>query len=91
MMSPASPQSNPPEQLAEALFNDAQADWILQSSDEVHFRVFKNILSLASLTFANMFSIPSPPSEKPHDEVQVVFFSDYSTLLYVTFIRCGEH
>ena len=82
-----SPQSKPPNQfeLAEAPFNDAQADLILRSSDEVpiHFRVFKNILSLASPVFADMFSIPSPspPSENPHDEVQVVPLSEHSTAL----------
>lgn len=84
-----SPQPKPPEQLesaaAEAPFDDAQADLILRSSDEVpvDFRVFKNILSLASPIFADMFSIPSPtPSpEKPHDEVQVVPLSEHSTAL----------
>jgi hypothetical protein len=84
-----SPQSKPPEQLefaaAEAPFNDAQANLILRSSDEVpvHFRVFKNILSLASPVFADMFSIPSPspPPEKLHDEVQVVPLSEHSTAL----------
>jgi len=88
MPSPSqSPQSKPPEQLelAEAPFNDTQADLILRSSDEVplHFRVFKNILSLASPIFADMFSIPSPspPSKKPHDEVQVVPVSEHSTAL----------
>ncbi|KAI0285939.1 hypothetical protein BGY98DRAFT_249262 [Russula aff. rugulosa BPL654] len=94
-----SPQSKPPNQfeLAEAPFNDAQADLILRSSDEVpiHFRVFKNILSLASPVFADMFSIPSPssPSENPHDEVQVVLSlstQQPSILLYVIFIPCKE-
>ena len=85
---PPAPQSEPPKEfeLAEAPFNDAQADLILRSSDEVpvHFRVFKNILSLASPVFADMFSIPSPsppPSKKPHDEVQVVPLSEHSTAL----------
>jgi len=84
-----SPQSRPPKQLelAEAPFDDAQADLILRSSDEVpvHFRVFKNILSLASPIFADMFSIPSPSplSEKPHGGVQVpvVPLSEHSTAL----------
>jgi hypothetical protein len=82
-MTLASPQTKPPEQLAHAPFDDAQADLILQSSDEVpmHFRVFKNILSLASPVFADMFSLPSPPSEKPHDEVQVVPLSEHSIAL----------
>jgi hypothetical protein len=81
-MTPAFPQTKPPEQLADAPFDDAQADLILQSSDEVpmHFRVFKNVLSLASPIFADMFSIPSPPSEKPH-EVQVVPLSERSIAL----------
>jgi len=82
-------ESKPPEpeqvECAEAPFNEAQADLILRSSDvvPVHFRVFKNILSLASPVFADMFSIPSPspPSEKPHDEVQVVPLSEHSTVL----------
>ena len=71
----------PPERLAAAPFNDAQADLILQSSDEVHFRVFKTVLSLASLTFADMFSILSPLFQKSHDEVQVVSLSEHSTAL----------
>ena len=73
----------PPEILAEAPFNDPRADLILQSSDEVHFRVFKLILSLASPIFSDMFTIPSPPSEKPHDEVQVVHLTEHSTALDV--------
>jgi hypothetical protein len=47
----------------------------------VHFHIFKIILSLASPIFADMFSIPSPPSKKPHDEVQVVPLSEHSTAL----------
>jgi hypothetical protein len=65
LMSPLSPQPKPTGQLAEAPFDDAQADLILRSSDKVpvHFCVFGNILSLASQTFADMFRIP----QKPHD------------------------
>ena len=77
------PTNMPPEKLAEAPFNDSRADLILQSSDEVHFRVSKLILSLASPIFSDMFSIPSPPSEKPHDEVQVVHLTEHSTTLDV--------
>src|SRR5258708_1308282 len=77
----ASPQPEPREQLAEAPFDDTWADLILQSSDKVQFRVFKNIFYLASPVFADMFSIPSPPSEKPHDDAQVVPLSEHSTAL----------
>ena len=85
---PVSPKatSTPPEKSAEAPFDDPQADLILQSSDEVHFRVFKLILSLASPIFKDMFSIPSPPSKKPDDEVQVVHLTEHSTALDV-FLR----
>src|SRR5258708_20347343 len=77
----ASLQPKPREQLAEAPFDDARADLILQSSDKVQFRVFKTIFYLASPIFADMFSIPSPPSEKHHDEAQVVPLSEHSTAL----------
>ena len=77
----ASPQPEPREQLAEAPFDDTWADLILQSSDKVQFRVFKTIFYLASPVFVDMFSIPSPPSEKPHDETRVVPLSEHSTAL----------
>jgi hypothetical protein len=48
----------------------------------VHFRIFHNILSLASPIYNNMFSIPLPPSQKP-DEVQVVRLSEDSGALDV--------
>jgi BTB/POZ domain-containing protein len=77
----ASPQPKPREQLGEAPFDDTRADLILQSSDNVQFRVFKAIFYLASPIFADMFSIPSSPSEKPHDDAQVVPLSEHSTAL----------
>ena len=73
------------EKLAEAPFDDSQADLNLQSSDKVNFRVFKNILSLASPIFTDMFSMPSPPS-LTSDKVQVVHLSEHSTALDV-FLR----
>jgi BTB/POZ domain len=80
-MSPSKPTKRS-EKLAPAPFDDEQADLILQSSDKVHFRVFKLVLSLASPIFADTFNIPLPPSEKP-DEVQVVPLSEDSTALEV--------
>jgi hypothetical protein len=73
----------PPKNLAEAPFNDKKADLILQSSDQVHFYVFKLILSLASPVFTDMFSLPSPPSQNSRDEVQVVPVSEDSITLDV--------
>jgi hypothetical protein len=80
-MPPSEP--SPPEKMAEAPFDNPRADLILRSSDEVHFRVIKGILSIASPVLADMFSIPSPPSEKQNDEIQVVSLSEDSTVLDV--------
>ncbi|KAI9508194.1 hypothetical protein F5148DRAFT_1198861 [Russula earlei] len=65
---------------AQAPFDDARADLILQSSDGVHFRVFKVILSLASPIFADMFRIPSPTDASLNhgDEGPVVRLSECS-------------
>ena len=74
----------PSAKLAEAPFDNAGADLILQSSDEVHFHVFKNIISIASPVFAVMFSLPLPPSGKQLRDasgVQVVSLSEHSTAL----------
>ena len=76
------PMSPPPEKLADAPFDNPRADLVLRSSDEVHFRVLKGILSVASTVFTDMFSIPSPPSEH-QDEIQVVPVSEDSTALDV--------
>ena len=75
----------PPENiaLAKAPFDDPQADLILQSSDKVHFRVFKPILSLASPVFKDMFSKSSTPSQERHDGVRVVYLTEHSTSLDV--------
>ena len=76
------PMSPPPEKLADAPFDNPRADLVLRSSDEVHFRVLKGILSVASTVFADMFSIPSPPSEH-QNEIQVVPVSEDATALDV--------
>ncbi|KAH9967371.1 hypothetical protein BC827DRAFT_1173693 [Russula dissimulans] len=68
--------------LAQAPFDDRHADLILRSSDEVpvHFYVTKSILSVASVVFADMFSISLPASQQPH-EVQVVDLTEDSETL----------
>ena len=77
------PEPTDSQILAKAPFDDAQADLILKSSDGVHFHVFKNILSLASPIFNDMFSIPFPLSQGSNDEVHVVPLSEHSTALDV--------
>ncbi|EIM88779.1 uncharacterized protein STEHIDRAFT_53325 [Stereum hirsutum FP-91666 SS1] len=44
---------------AEEPFNQATADCILRSSDGMDFRVHKLVLSLASVVFESMFSLPT--------------------------------
>ena len=42
------------------LFGDANADAILQSSDEVDFFVYRDMLSTSSPIFKTMFTLPQP-------------------------------
>jgi hypothetical protein len=67
---------------AQAPFDDARADLIMLSSDEVpvHFYVSKFILSVASPVFADMFNIPSP-APKPDEKFQVVVLTEDSEAL----------
>ncbi|ETW75378.1 hypothetical protein HETIRDRAFT_456000 [Heterobasidion irregulare TC 32-1] len=44
-------------------FDEPHADVILRSSDNTDFRVYENILSLASPFFRELFSLPQPPDE----------------------------
>jgi hypothetical protein len=64
----ASPQSKRPGKVAEAPFDDPEADLILLSSDEVFFYVVKKILTLALPIFADKFSTLPPP----HNDVPPV-------------------
>ncbi|KAI0041938.1 hypothetical protein FA95DRAFT_1500744, partial [Auriscalpium vulgare] len=64
---------------ADPPFNDVRADIILRSSDNVHFRVSRFILSIASPVFADMFNLGKPleaidghSSEENHDGLPVV-------------------
>lgn len=55
---------------ATAPFDHEKADIILRSSDNVHFRVFKLFLSLASPFFETLFEIPQPAEENEDQEVK---------------------
>ena len=70
------------EKVAQAPFDDARADLIILSSDEVpvHFYVSKFILSVASPVFADMINIPSP-APKPDEKSQVVVLTENSEAL----------
>jgi len=66
--------------LAQEPFDDAQADFVLRSSDNVpvDFRVSKVILSVASTMFADMFDIAS---KEPGDDTPMVTVSENSEAL----------
>ncbi|KAI0041928.1 hypothetical protein FA95DRAFT_632349 [Auriscalpium vulgare] len=49
-------------------FDDARADVVLRSSDEVYFRVSKFILAIASPIFADMFSLSKSLEAEAVDE-----------------------
>ncbi|KAH9976032.1 hypothetical protein BGW80DRAFT_1119802, partial [Lactifluus volemus] len=46
-------------------FDDADADIILRSIDNLDFRVYRVILSKASPVFNDMFIFPHPPCPSP--------------------------
>ncbi|KAJ7657355.1 hypothetical protein DFH06DRAFT_1473317 [Mycena polygramma] len=60
------------------MFDAENADVILRTSDDVDFRVFKPVLSLASPFFKDMFGLPQDPTA---DEVQVITISEDSTVM----------
>jgi len=53
-------------------FDDEDADLIIRSNDEVHFRVYKTILHKASPVFSDMFAMPPGADEK----VQIVSLTE---------------
>jgi hypothetical protein len=51
-------------------FDDSKADIILRSIDQVDFRVYKCLLSLASPVFETMFTLPQPSETTIADEAR---------------------
>ena len=51
-------------------FDHPKADIILRSSNNIHFRVFKLFLSLASPFFETLFEIPQPAEVNKGQEVK---------------------
>lgn len=73
-MHPASSQA--PSTTAGEPFNDINADVILRSSDNVDFRVFKCILSLASPVFKDMFTLGSTLQQQEPHSLSIVSMSE---------------
>ncbi|TBU33729.1 hypothetical protein BD311DRAFT_391309 [Dichomitus squalens] len=72
------------------LFDDADADIIFRSSDDVDFRVYKVILAKASSVFRTMLDLPQPPSSNPNstDESHVVKLTEDAKTLQHVFRLC---
>ncbi|KAG1834145.1 hypothetical protein EV424DRAFT_1341447 [Suillus variegatus] len=70
---------------AKAPFNNAKADIILCSSDNVYFRVFRCMLALSSPFFEAMFDLPRPSTDHCKDEMfdglDVIWVSENSRTL----------
>jgi hypothetical protein len=60
-------QSSPETTTAKSPFDDLDADIIIRSSDNIDFRVFKSMLSLASPFFKDMFKLPQTTDSDSHD------------------------
>jgi hypothetical protein len=68
--------------IASSPFDDTAADVIIRSSDNVHFYVYKLLLSLASPIFADIFTLPQPEDHRGSNSHQVVEVSESSETLY---------
>lgn len=75
-------------------FNRTNADVILRTSDNVDFRFYKLLLSLASPFFANMFALPQPgPLDGAADQTKyglpVIPVTEKSIVLYKLLSFCS--
>ncbi|KAJ7288499.1 hypothetical protein C8J57DRAFT_1280465, partial [Mycena rebaudengoi] len=68
--------------IASSPFDDTAADVIIRSSDNVHFYVYKLLLSLASPIFADIFTLPQPEDHRGSNSHQVAEVSESSETLY---------
>lgn len=78
-----------PEPAIHSYFNDEDADVVVRSSDGVHFKVYKVILSKASPFYKDMFSLPQSPSEA--DDKPADFFEGIPILEQTENSRTLEH
>ncbi|KZP05743.1 hypothetical protein FIBSPDRAFT_343476 [Athelia psychrophila] len=84
MNSSQSPIADPATTAAEAPFNDAEADIILRSSDNVEFRVLKLFLSRASSFFRNMFDLPQGAAsgdQEMRDKIPVIAMAESASVV----------
>ncbi|KAI0313675.1 hypothetical protein OF83DRAFT_1140321 [Amylostereum chailletii] len=73
---------------AEPPFNRSDADVVLISSDNVHFRAHKIILAIASPIFDTMFSLPQPSNAPDGGGLPTVTMSEDARTLYIVLRTC---
>lgn len=77
---------------ASAPFDNSDADVILRSSDNVDFRVFKVLLSIASPVFKDMFKLPQAATGHNDDDTKdglpIVQMAEGSKTLETIFTMC---
>ncbi|KAH9169863.1 hypothetical protein EDB89DRAFT_1377990 [Lactarius sanguifluus] len=64
-------------------FDDADADTILRSSDQVDFYVYRVILSKTSPFFKSMFSLPQPDTSVSEKQIPVISLTENSETIAV--------
>ncbi|KAH9040391.1 hypothetical protein EDB85DRAFT_1858886 [Lactarius pseudohatsudake] len=64
-------------------FDDADADTILRSSDQVDFYVYRVILSKTSPFFKSMFSLPQPDSRVSGKQTSIISLTENSRTIAV--------
>jgi BTB/POZ domain len=62
-------------------FDLPDANFIIQSSDNINFRIHKSVLALASPFFKNLLSLPQPSDADIVDGLPVIQLSESSELL----------
>ena len=69
-------------------FDDADADTILRSSDQIDFHVYRVVLSKSSSFFKSMFSLPQPETSSSEERNPVICLTENSRTIEVllTFI-----
>ena len=63
------------------LLNIPDASIIVQSSDQVNFRIHKSVLAMSSPFFGDLLSLPQPPDDKLIDGLPVVQLSEDASVL----------
>ncbi|KAF8273061.1 hypothetical protein EI94DRAFT_1655065 [Lactarius quietus] len=64
-------------------FDDADADAILRSSNQVDFHVYRTILSKSSSFFKSMFSLPQPDATSVSEKLPVIDLAENSKTIEV--------